>query len=142
MIVESGSFYEFLMEKLMIFTHKRKEVKQKILAAIFFDKNRIKESRYLRVFREEFPEIADYICQLKRRDRKMLARILQKAESKFIIEKAVSSFIQKFSSKMEFISTIHDSIVVKISRLQDAYQVILDCFQAEGINPRLSLEKF
>lgn len=141
-LVESGRFYELFMEKLGIPPEKRSKIKPKILAALFFDRNRNAESRYVTIFRNEFPAIAAYIKRLRSHDHRALARILQKAESKFIIEKAVAEFINRFGDQYEFISTIHDSIVVKTEYLQMAEQIMRDCFQSEGIRAQLTCLEF
>lgn len=138
-IVEGGKFYEFFMEKLSIPAKKRQDVKHKILAAVFFDKHRNKESRYIKIFKQELPHIAVYIEMLKKRDHRQIAKLLQRAESKFIIERVVAEFIKEFSGK-EFIATIHDSLVVKNSVLNAAKEIIIKCSRAEGINPKLKTE--
>lgn len=141
-LVESGLFYEFFMEKLNIPIERRKKIKPKVLAAVFFDKHRRKVSRYMRVFREEFPSISDYITRLRRRDYKSLARMLQKTESKFVIEKVVAKFIEYYGDTNGFIATIHDSIVVKVGFLKYAKRLVEMCFESEGVNPKLKIEKF
>ena len=127
-IVENGRFYEFFMERLNIASNKRTKVKHKILAAVFFDKYRKKESKYVKVFRQDFPSILGYITKLRKRDHTMLAKILQKGESKFVIEKVVGGFVKQFGADSEFISTIHDSIVVKTSMLDTAKEIMQKCF--------------
>ncbi|MFY9154496.1 MAG: hypothetical protein WAO52_20935 [Prolixibacteraceae bacterium] len=112
-IVETGKFYEFFMSKLNISFEKRGKFKHKILASIFFDKYRRKESRYIKVFKQDFPSISAYIKKLRMKDYKTLARVLQQTESKFVIEGIVAEFIKYFGDSNEFISTIHDSVVVK-----------------------------
>lgn len=141
-IVERGRFYEFFMERLGIPIEDRSKIKEPVLGALFFDKFRTKESRYLSVFKEEFPAITEYILKQKRKDHRKLAQILQKSESKFIIEKAVASFINKFGAQYEFVSTIHDSLVVKVDMLQEAKHIMRECFQWEGINPQLAVSEF
>lgn len=142
LIVEKGEFYEFFMTRLKIDISKREEMKKKIIAGIFYDKYRAKDGRFMRVFRKEFPSIAEYIVNLRKKDNKSLARILQKAESKFVIEKAVTAFIKKYGSQGEFVSTIHDSIVVKTDMLPAAKQILKECFQEEGLNPKLKVSLF
>lgn len=141
-IVESGQFYEFFMERLGIPQKERNNVKQKIIAAIFFDKNRNKESRYVKILKKEFPYIADYIYKTKKDDRTKLASLLQKAESKFIIEKAVNEYINRFGENYEFVSTIHDSIVAQESNLENVKNVLEYCFNEEDIYPILSINLF
>ena len=93
------------------------------------------------MLKEEFPAIAHYIYQVKKENHAKLACILQRMESNFVIEKAVTEFINRFGDDYEFVSTIHDSIVVKESKLDDALQVMKDCFQKEGLNPQLTPNK-
>lgn len=141
-IVVSGKFYEFFMGKLNIPSEKRQDVKHKILAALFFDRNRIKESRYIRVFKEDFPEITKYIKREKAKYYKTFAILLQKTESKFVIEKVVAKFMKQFGESNEFISTIHDNIVVKTYMLDAARDIMEECFLSERVYPELKIEKF
>lgn len=140
-LVESGRFYEFFMDRLNILPEHRSIVKPRILAALFFDRNRTAESRYVTVFKRDFPSIAAYIKNVRSNDHKALAQLLQKAESKFIIEKVVPAFVNRLWYQQEFIGTIHDSIVVKTKFLNLAEEIMMVCFQSEGIRPQLiSLE--
>lgn len=141
-LVEDGEFYEFFMQKLGIPLEQRGDVKHKILAALFFDLFREEESKYVKVFREEFPSIVEYIERIRKEDHKHLARILQRAESGFVIEKVVTRYIEKYGEYSEFISTIHDSIVVKTDMLKEAEQIMMECFVSERIKPQLSIAKF
>lgn len=141
-IVESGKFYEYFMGKFNIPPEKRQDVKHKILAAIFFDWYRKKESRYIKVFKKDFPKIANYIKELRKKDYRQMARLLQRTESKFVIEGVVAKFMEYFGQDNEFIATIHDSIVVKTGMLDAARWIMEECFWAEGIQPKLKMEKF
>lgn len=141
-IVESGKFYEYFMGKLNISSDKRQIVKKRILAAVFFDRYRRNESRYVKVFKQDFPNIAAYITKLRKRDHRTLAKILQRTESKFVIESVVAKFIQYFGEANEFIATIHDSIVVKTHMLDAAKEIMGNCFLKEGINPKLKMDFF
>lgn len=132
-LVESGTFYEYFMTKLNIPFERRKEVKQKILASIFFDRYRKADSIYIKVFKQDFPCITEYITKLRKKDYKALARILQKTESKYIIEGFVSEFIKQFGDSNEFIATIHDSVVVKASILKMTEILMYEFFLSKGI---------
>ncbi|AHW62152.1 hypothetical protein FH5T_16210 [Draconibacterium orientale] len=98
--------------------------------------------KYLNIFSEKFPNILGFINQIKNPDYKQFAILLQKAESRFVIGKVVPEFIQRNSTTQEFVSTIHDSIVVKASKLKEAKQVMQECFMLEGIEPKLELSLF
>lgn len=142
-IVEDGKFYEFFMERLNIPDNKRDSVKKKILPSIFFDKFRPKTSRYMKILKDEFPFISEFIEGYKKSDYRLLSHLLQKAESQFIIESVVWEFTKQYcTEKMEFIATIHDSIVVKESWLDEAEKIMRQCFQEKGINPQLSVNIF
>lgn len=141
-LVEEGRFYEFFMDRFGICQKKREKFKQTILTALFFDKNRSTTNRYTEFFREHFPGVVNYIIETKRDNYKNLVQRLQRAESHFVIEKVVGRFIEKFWECQEFISTIHDSIVVKVEMLDEAHRLMKECFQEEGVNPILTIKKF
>ena len=141
-VVENGIFYEFFMERLGIPQSKRSKVKQRILTAIFSDKDRSKESRYMTILKQEFPTIAGYILENRVKDYKALICTLQRIESNFIIEKAVAEFIRQYGDKNEFVSTIHDSIVVKASMLEEAESTMRFCFGIEGLYPKFEAKRF
>lgn len=141
-LVEEGKFYEFFMTRFGICEKKRDKFKQKILTGLFFDKNRCTSNRYTEYFKEHFPGIVNYIIETKRGNYKNLVQRLQRAESHFVIEKVVGRFIEKFRERQEFISTIHDSIVVKVEMLDEAHRLMTECFKEEGVNPILTLKQF
>ena len=141
-LVEEGRFYEMFMEKLNLTADKRDEVKEMTYKYIFYGESRNMDNRYLNLFREKFPNIMKFINQVKKPDYKQFAILLQKAESRFVIGKVVPEFIQRNTTSQEFISTIHDSIVVKASKLNEAKQVMQECFKLEGIEPKLEVSLF
>ena len=141
-LVEEGRFYEMFMEKLNLTADKRKEVKEMTYKYIFYGESRNIDNRYLNLFREKFPNILGFINQIKNPDYKQFAILLQKAESRFVIGKVVPEFIQRNTTSQEFISTIHDSIVVKASKLNEAKQVMQECFKLAGIEPKLEISLF
>jgi hypothetical protein len=141
-LVEEGRFYEMFMEKLNLTADKRKEVKEMTYKYIFYGESRNIDKKYLNIFREKFPNILGFINQIKNPDYKQFAILLQKAESRFVIGKVVPEFIQRNSTTQEFVSTIHDSIVVKASKLNEAKQIMAECFKLEGIEPKLEISLF
>lgn len=141
-LVEDASFYEFFMEEFKIPSEKRDQVKVKVLTEIFFNKNKPYDTKFFKHFKKSFPDIASFIRKVKKEDYTNLARLLQRAESKFVIEKAVARFIQRFGQGYEYISTIHDSIVVKKERIPETFDIVLECFREEGINPQVKKNYF
>lgn len=142
LLVEEGRFYEFFMDRFGISPKERDKYKQKILTGLFFDKNRCTSNRYIEYFREHFPGIVDYMKEIKKHNYKNLVQRLQQAESRFVIEKVVGRFIELFWERQEFITTIHDSIVVKVDMLDEAHRLMMECFREEGVNPILTVKEF
>lgn len=140
-LVESGRFYEYFMTKLGLPEDQRDSVKQKVLTALY-DHCREKDGRYIVTLTKEFPGIVNFIKEVKKEDYRSLAYMLQKAESKFVIEDVVSEFINLYGHRYEFISTIHDSIVIRASMMEEAETIMRGCFMDMGINPILSKEFF
>ena len=136
-LVENGKFYEYFFEKLNLTSDKRDEVKEMTYKYIFYGETPTYENTCFNIFREDFPNIVNFIADVKKSDYKQLAFLLQKAESTFVIEKVASEFIRRNETTTEFMGTIHDSIVVKASKLDQAVQVMKECFHQEGINPLL-----
>ncbi len=141
-LVENGVFYEYFMERFRIPAWKREKYKRKILTALFFDVNRGHPNRYTSYFREQFPGIGRYISEMKHDDYKAMSKLLQRTESKFVIEKVVGRFIERYGEENEFISTIHDSVVTKVNRLPEAHAIMMTCFQEEGVCPILETNSF
>lgn len=141
-LVEGGRFYEFFMDKLDLPSNKRKEVKEMTFKYIFYGENGNYDYKYLKIFRDEFPNIMKFINEIKKPDYRQFAILLQKAESRFVIGKVVSEFIERNSTVTEFVSTIHDSIVVKASKLDEAYEIMKECFRQEGIEAKLEVSLF
>ena len=79
---------------------------------------------------------------MKHDDYKAMSKLLQRTESKFVIEKVVGRFIERYGEENEFISTIHDSVVTKVNRLPEAHAIMMTCFQEEGVCPILETNSF
>lgn len=94
-----------------------------MLSSVFFDKFRTKEDKYIRVFKESFPNIFEFITNLKKKDHKLLSQKLQREESDFIINTVVSGWLKKYPD--QWISTLHDSIVVKEEDLIHANDCVI-----------------
>ena len=139
-LVDEGMFYEFFMGKLDTPANERDKTKRSVLTSIFFDKYRTKEDKYIRVFKESFPNIFEFITVLKRKDHKLLSQKLQREESNFIFTRVVSGWMKKYPEK--WILTIHDSIVVKEEDVSHANDCILYYFGKLGIQPKIKIKYF
>ena len=134
-VCEEGQLYEFLGEQTGL---TRKRTKQQMMASVFFGRNDSR-SRTKRAFRKHFPEVAALLDEIKADDHAELARLLQRAESDFVV-RTVCDRLRRKHPKM-FVATIHDSIVTN-SRENAA--TILATMREEfvklGMEPKLEIE--
>ena len=83
----------------------RKEAKTQLLEKVLFTRNGYSNA-VKRVFRREFPTVAEFMHRMKADDHARLAVALQKAESDFVI-KTVCRRIMRERPGM-FVGTVHD----------------------------------
>ncbi len=86
----------------------RAEAKAVIIETVFFARLGAKHA-IKTLFKREFPEVWRFIEEVKKKDYKKLARLLQRSEAQFVIY-SVSERIRKENPEM-FVATIHDSIL-------------------------------
>lgn len=127
--VEQGTLYDSLAVSLEI---SRNEAKEELLK-VFYSKNGYR-SKLKRLFRERYPTVAEFIEQAKERDHKRLARIMQRAESKFMLHRVCRRIMQ---DKGCAVATIHDSLLVPVSEAHYVRQIMLEEFAKLGITPTL-----
>jgi hypothetical protein len=134
-VCEDGQLYEFLGDRTGL---TRKRAKQQMMSSVFFGRNDSR-SRTKGAFRKCFPEVAALLEDVKADDHAELARLLQRAESDFIV-RTVCDRLRRQHPGM-FVATIHDSIVTN-SR-EDA-ATILETMREEfvklDIAPKLEIE--
>ena len=100
----------------------------------FFAKNGFR-STAKSIFEREFPKMAAFIRNVKENDYKRLARQMQIAERKFVID-TVCERLKRLEPEM-FMSTIHDSVVAQKSDCDLVLSVMKDEFALRGVYPRL-----
>ena len=134
-VCEEGQLYEFLGEKTGL---TRKRTKQQMMSSVFFGRN-VSRSRTKRAFRKWFPEVAVLLDEIKADDHAELARLLQRAESDFIVRTVCDRLRRKYPRM--FVATIHDSIV---TNSHESAATILETMREEfvklGIEPQLEIE--
>ena len=104
------------------------------MVMFFFAKNGFR-STAKSIFEREFPKMAAFIRNVKENDYKRLARQMQIAERKFVID-TVCERLKRLEPEM-FMSTIHDSVVAQKSDCDLVLSVMKDEFVRRGVNPRL-----
>lgn len=110
-MVNSGEFYECISYKMYPgSTFNKKDIKVMVLT-VFFSDNRFiaqNEAKDKRAFKKHFPEVYKVLSLIKKKDKRILARILQSIESNIIINK-VTKRISNEQPELP-IFTIHDSV--------------------------------
>jgi hypothetical protein len=87
------------------------------------------------VFERLFPGVAAYIHQMKVKDHRRLAKQMQEAERKFIIDTVCKRIFQERPSI--FLTTIHDAILALREDCDFIRDVMLDEFRQVGVHPNL-----
>lgn len=136
-LCEQGVIYEFFAERMNM---TRKEVKTRVIAMLYSKSN--SRSKVKAIFQKEFPALAEYVQAKKDKVNKKgehdghreLAREMQFAERQFIIDIVCPEVLKGG----RFLTTIHDSLLLKKEDKDFALQVMKEKFFSEhGINPIL-----
>lgn len=111
-MVNSGEFYKCLFNKMYPKTNYDKKRVKTMVFTVFFSDNRFIGQRKAipkKDFKKTFPEVYKVFSLIKKKDKRILARILQSIESNVIINK-VTKRISIENPKLP-IFTIHDSVI-------------------------------
>lgn len=144
-LVVSGNLYEYMQDKINYCSPgrsmTRKEVKKVIFQVLFTDNRFIAEKRASskRLFKVLFPEVYEVFKIIKRKDKKILPRLLQLIESNLIIDIISYRIAKEYPEAPLY--TIHDSIVTT-QQYQDKVRIIME-EELElhiGHKPSLSIE--
>lgn len=142
-VVCEYGFYEFFAEKMnkKLTEKNRSSFKKKIFSGVLFDINRKELSDYEEAFKTEFPEIFYVVRNIKTKNYKDVAIMLQKTESKFIF-----SCIEKlmFDTKNTIpLFTIHDSIATTKECIDLVEKVMIEKFEKDlTVKPQIKKEIF
>ena len=126
-LCEEGQIYDHMAGRIGLL---RESAKHEIVM-FFFAKNGFK-STAKSVFEMEFPKMAAYIRKVKANDYKRLARQMQIAERKFVID-IVCERHKRLRPEM-FVATIHDSVVAQKSDCDLIVSVMKDEFALRGVH--------
>lgn len=94
-------------------------------------------SKFIKLFTEEFPTVMEFINLVKNSDYKRLANILQKIEAAIVLY-TVSPQLLKFNYKF---LTIHDAFLVNASDIQGIKSIIYDTFNKIHFKAYIKIEK-
>lgn len=130
-LVEGGSLYDYLMEMSKRTNEDRKAFKKSFFRDTLFGK------RVSKNFLELFPTVGNAILEIKRKDYRRLAWMLQRAESSLIINRICGRFIKSYPNA--FIATIHDSFLTIEEYTDKLKEIVIDEFKQLQLNPTVKI---
>ena len=96
--------------------------------------------RVRELFARDFPTVYKVINDLKRKDYRQLAYLLQAHESKIMIDIICRKILDELPGT--FIATIHDSIKTTQDKADEVKAIMMREFQRFGLNPTIRLEAY
>ena len=118
-LCSSGQFYDWFVR----YGWTRERIKDEFRQSILFKRNGY-NSPIKTQFTKDFPEVAAFWAKCKAKDPKTFAKLLQRAEAKFVIYTVVDT-LRRMQPDM-FVATIHDSILTTPDNLEVVKQVITE----------------
>ena len=135
-LTQKGELYDFLGNKSSL---TRKEFKQSLFRDVFFGQNYLKNELTVE-FERLFPSVMAFIRKIKKGKYARLAWIMQKEESKLIID-GVCGRLMREHPEMPVL-TIHDSILTIPRWVEIAKTVIMEEFAGVGLKPTIRTEQY
>ena len=136
-LCERGVLYDDLMRRLDILPRRRDSFKRLFFSQVFFGKIKT-TGRVRELFGRDFPNVYKAINDLKRKDYRQLAYLLQAHESKIMIDVICRRILDELPGT--FIATIHDSIMTTPDKAEVVKAIMVREFERFGLNPIIRLE--
>jgi len=136
-LCEQGILYDDLMRRLKIPAQRRDSFKRLFFSQVFFGKVKT-TGRVRELFARDFPNVYKAINDLKRKDYRQLAYLLQAHESKIMIDIICRRILDELPGT--FIATIHDSIMTTPDKADEVRTIMVREFQRFGLNPMIRME--
>ncbi len=138
-LCEQGVLYDDLMRRLAIPSRRRDSFKRLFFTQVFFGRNK-HTGRVRELFARDFPTVYKAITDLKRKDHRQLAYLLQAHESKIMIDVICRKILDEMPGT--FIATIHDSIMTTPDRADEVKAIMLREFQRFRLKPTIRTESY
>ena len=138
-LCERGVLYDDLMRRLNIPARRRDSFKRLFFSQVFFGKIKT-TGRVRELFARDFPNVYKAINDLKRKDYRQLAYLLQAHESKIMIDIICRRILDELPGT--FIGTIHDSIMTTPDKADEVKMIMVREFQRFGLKPMIRLEAY
>ena len=137
-LCERGVLYDDLMRRLNILPRRRDAFKRLFFSQVFF--GRIKATGRVReLFAQDFPTAYKAINDLKRKDYRQLAYLLQAHESKIMLDVICRKILDEMPGT--FVGTVHDSILTTPDKADQVRAIMLREFRRFGLNPTIRLDE-
>ena len=127
-LVQVGNLYEYFCT---VYDCDRETAKKKIFTEIF-------GRQISKQFKNVFPNLSQVIEQIKGKDYRRVAWMMQRKESQLMINQVCGDLLKQ--DKNIFLATIHDSILTTKQNVDVTKIAILTRFNALGISPTLKVE--
>jgi ribosomal protein S8 len=144
-LCQTGKIYEFLGNEISRVTgadfSDRGKLKEVIFIALFTSNQFLgqPEAEPKRLFKNIFPNVYEVFSLIKKNDKTLLAKILQRIEAKVILNNAACRISKEFPKLPLF--TIHDSIVVPRGNELYAARIIEEEMMIRvGMKPKVKYE--
>ena len=138
-LCEQGILYDELMRRLNVPPRRRDSFKRLFYTQVFFG-NIKTTGRVRELFARDFPTVYKAINDLKRKDHRQLAYLLQAHESKIMIDFICRRILDELPGTV--IATIHDSIMTTPDKADEVKAIMTREFQRFGLNPTIRLEAY
>jgi hypothetical protein len=138
-LCEKGILYDDLMRRLDIPPRRRDSFKRLFYCQVFFGKIKT-TGRVRELFARDFPTVLKAINDLKRKDHRQLAYLLQAHESKIMIDIICRRILDELPGT--FIATIHDSIMTTPDKADEVKAIMVREFHRFGLNPTIRMEAY
>ena len=139
--VEKGEFYDIMMKELG--ETDRDAFKKNVFKYLLYGKSAAqmggveRDLPIIKVFKNLFPAIWEYIIAQKAKSYKELSWRMQRKEANFIYNRVIARIIQLYPTTR--IVTIHDSFICEKKRVEDIKSIIEDEFINLGIKATLRI---
>lgn len=137
-LLQTHDFYDWISSETRTLGYNREKCKKAIFSQMLFCDNKTSDrSAFFAKFKQHFPKLSREMRGIKITNYKRLAVLLQRVESKLIID----GVLKKFSQEEIPCLTVHDAVLVKKSDLERAKAFMDQCLtDFLGFQPKLSVK--
>ena len=136
-LVQSGTFYDFMIDQLVDHGISRDMFKRRFLQDVIAKKGQY-PSVVTNSFCNLFPSVHRFIRDINKSDHATLIRQLQQAESEFIIGTVANDFMSRFPT--QFVISLHDALYTTPHNLPALEQSFHRAFKQIGFRMRLKID--